>query len=201
MEFLKSFVITLVTTMIFITAVELIAPDNSMKKYLKFVLGLILIVVILNPILKIFSSDENQLKSSIASYENKYKERESNESENIETNKLREESFKSNFNKNCENMLKNEFNNIEFKCESKCQVDFKGVTFKIDSIDIFLKEKKDKKDSKIKKIEEVEKVEIDTKSNKEKEDETHNNEYKEIVKFVQKELQIEEEKINIYKMK
>ena len=38
MEYLNNFVITLVATIIFMTAVEIIAPDNSMKKYIKFVL-------------------------------------------------------------------------------------------------------------------------------------------------------------------
>lgn len=42
MEALKKFVITLVTVLIFMSAVEMIAP-SKMKKYIKFVLGLILI--------------------------------------------------------------------------------------------------------------------------------------------------------------
>ena len=83
METLKEFVITLVTTMILITAVELIAPDNSMKKYLKFVLGLILIVVILNPILKFFNVGENELKNSISSYEKNLKEKEADNKERV----------------------------------------------------------------------------------------------------------------------
>ena len=35
MELIKGFITTLVTTLIFITAIELVGPDNSMKKYLK----------------------------------------------------------------------------------------------------------------------------------------------------------------------
>ena len=50
MDYINNFVITLVATMIFMTAVEIISPDNSMKKYIKFVLGLILISVMINPI-------------------------------------------------------------------------------------------------------------------------------------------------------
>lgn len=46
MEALKKFVITLVTVLIFMSAVEMIAP-SKMKKYIKFVLGLILITIIL----------------------------------------------------------------------------------------------------------------------------------------------------------
>lgn len=194
METLKEFVITLVTTMILITAVELIAPDNSMKKYLKFVLGLILIVVILNPILKFFNVGENELKNSISSYEKNLKEKESDNDINVDSNKLREESFKNNFNKNCENMLKNEFKDMEFKCEADCNVDFKGVKFDISSINVYIKDKK------VKKIVNVEKVEIDT-SKESKKKENKNEEYKDVVNFLKSELEISESKINIYKMK
>ncbi|MBS6006929.1 MAG: stage III sporulation protein AF [Clostridium baratii] len=194
METLKEFVITLVTTMILITAVELIAPDNSMKKYLKFVLGLILIVVILNPILKFFNVGENELKNSISSYEKNLKEKESDNDINVDSNKLREESFKNNFNKNCENMLKNEFKDMEFKCEVDCNVDFKGVKFDISSINVYIKDKK------VKKIVNVEKVEIDT-SKESKKKENKNEEYKDVVNFLKSELEISESKINIYKMK
>ena len=194
METLKGFVITLVTTMILITAVELIAPDNSMKKYLKFVLGLILIVVILNPIMKFFNVGENELKNSISSYEKNLKEKEADNDINVDSNKLREESFKNNFNKNCENMLKNEFKDMEFKCEVDCNIDFKGVKFDISSINVYIKDKK------VKKVVNVEKVEIDT-SKESKKKENKNEEYKDVVNFLKSELEISENKINIYKMK
>lgn len=61
MEYLNNFVITLVATIIFMTAVEIIAPDNSMKKYIKFVLGLILISVMINPIIKFFTGGEQEV--------------------------------------------------------------------------------------------------------------------------------------------
>lgn len=194
METLKEFVITLVTTMILITAVELIVPDNSMKKYLKFVLGLILIVVILNPILKFFNVGENELKNSISSYEKNLKEKESDNDINVDSNKLREESFKNNFNRNCENILKNEFKDMEFKCEVDCNVDFKGVKFDISSINVYIKEKK------VSKVVNVEKVEIDI-SKESKKKENKNEEYKDVVNFLKSELEISESKINIYKMK
>ena len=34
MEAVKNFVVNLVTTLIFISAIELICPDNKMKKYI-----------------------------------------------------------------------------------------------------------------------------------------------------------------------
>lgn len=59
LEHLKVWVINICTAVFFITAVEMILPDNKMKKYAKFVLGLILITVIINPIIKIFNNDFN----------------------------------------------------------------------------------------------------------------------------------------------
>ncbi len=58
--------ISICSAVIFITAVELILPDNKMDRYVKFVMGLILIAVIMNPIVKIFSN-----KLDMASFINK----------------------------------------------------------------------------------------------------------------------------------
>lgn len=191
MELLNKFVITLVTTLIFMTAVELIAPDNSMKKYLKFVLGLILITVILNPILTIILNGEQELKDVISGYEEEYNvNRKDNEStENIM--KIKEDSFKDNFNKNCESMLKQEFKDLEFKCNVDCVVDFNDNDFTINKLSIQIKDKK------VKKVEKIDKVDINSKKDKK---DTVNKEYKDVVKFISKELNIDENKINIYKI-
>lgn len=191
MELLNKFVITLVTTLIFMTAVELIAPDNSMKKYLKFVLGLILITVILNPILTIILNGEQELKDVISGYEEEYNvNKKDNEStENII--KIKEDSFKDNFNKNCESMLKQEFKDLEFKCNVDCVVDFNDNDFTINKLSIQIKDKK------VKKVEKIDKVDINSKKDKK---DTVNKEYKDVVKFISKELNIDENKINIYKI-
>lgn len=191
MELLNKFVITLVTTLIFMTAVELIAPDNSMKKYLKFVLGLILITVILNPILTIILNGEQELKDVISGYEEEYNvNRKDNEStENIM--KIKEDSFKDNFNKNCESMLKQEFKDLEFKCNVDCVVDFNDNDFTINKLSIQIKDKK------VKKVEKIDKIDINSKKDKK---DTVNKEYKDVVKFISKELNIDENKIDIYKI-
>lgn len=191
MELLNKFVITLVTTLIFMTAVELIAPDNSMKKYLKFVLGLILITVILNPILTIILNGEQELKDVISGYEEEYNvNRKDNKStENIM--KIKEDSFKDNFNKNCESMLKQEFKDLEFKCNVDCVVDFNDNDFTINKLSIQIKDKK------VKKVEKIDKIDINSKKDKK---DTVNKEYKDVVKFISKELNIDENKIDIYKI-
>ena len=70
MEYIKSFIETLVTIIILFSAIELISPNNSMKKYIKFVLGLILIVVMLSPIIDFFTEGEDKIVSTIKEYEN-----------------------------------------------------------------------------------------------------------------------------------
>lgn len=192
LELLNKFVITLITTLIFIAAVELIAPDNNMKKYLKFVLGLILIAVILNPILTIILNGEEELKDVISMYEGEYNTNKKVEKNDDDLLKVKEESFKKNFNKNCENMLKKEFKNLEFKCEVDCVVDFNGTNFKINKLDIRIKDKK------IKKVEKIDKVDIGSKDGNQEKNE--NDRYKDIVKFISKELDIKEDIINIYIM-
>ena len=69
MESISAFITTLVTTLILMTAVELIAPDNSIKKYINFVLGLILISVMLTPIVSLFSNGETKIINEINRYE------------------------------------------------------------------------------------------------------------------------------------
>lgn len=191
MELLNKFVITLVTTLIFMTAVELITPNNSMKKYLKFVLGLILITVILNPILTIILNGEQELKDVISSYEGEYNVNRKDEEGTDNITKIKEDSFKENFNKNCESILKQEFKDLEFKCDVDCVVDFNNSNFTINKLDIEIKDKK------VKRIEKVDKIDINSKKDK---SDTVNNEYKYIVKFISKELNIDENKINIYKI-
>ena len=68
-ESLKGLVTTLTSMLVFIGAIEIIAPDNKMKKYIKFILGLILITVILNPILNFISNGEENILSTLSKYE------------------------------------------------------------------------------------------------------------------------------------
>ena len=51
MEILKDWISDICVSILFMTAVELVLPENSIKKYSKFVLGLIFIVVVINHII------------------------------------------------------------------------------------------------------------------------------------------------------
>lgn len=139
MEYINNFVITLVATIIFMTAVEIISPDNSMKKYIKFVLGLILISVMINPIIKFFTGGEQELVNNIKNYESVFYEGITNESkDNISKSKI--ESFKNNLNSNCDNLLKEEFSDKNFKSNVECEIDLKNMTYSIESLEVGVKD-------------------------------------------------------------
>ncbi|WP_242846490.1 stage III sporulation protein AF [Clostridium botulinum] len=135
MNLLKELVTTLVTALIFITAIELISPNNGMKKYLKFILGLVLITIILNPIVKIISSGQNNIYDSISNYEdvlsNYQNQIKSSEENELKDGDLRKQAFEENFNKNCESVLKSQYPNKKFKSDVECTVNFNSMIFDI----------------------------------------------------------------------
>ena len=192
MEKLKVFVSTLTAVLIFISAVEILVPDKKMKKYISFVLGLILISTILNPIVEFITNGEKSVLQGIENYESVF----SMEQQKVNTDGIdsyesnrdnedaRKKAFVSNFNRNCDSMLKKKFNNMSFKSEVDCNVDFNNVKIDIKKLKIGVKDKNVRK---------VQKVEI---GNDEKD--ALREEYKDIIIYTSSEFEIPEEKIEIY---
>lgn len=185
MELINNFIVTLVTTLIFITAIELVAPDNSMKKYLKFVLGLMLIAVILNPIVNFFTKGQVFLDDLIDKYTNEVSKPTVASAGKESDKKLMEKSFKDNFNKNCVSMLSKEFPEYDFTSDLECKVDFGNTTFEITSLKIVAKEKG---------IRKVEKIDLSKEKTNEEEDDTQ----KRIKKYISEELEVDKDKIKVY---
>jgi len=196
METIKNIVITLVTVLIFISAVEIMSPNNKMKKYIKFILGLILISVILNPILQFISNGEKNVVDGIESYEAVFSQ--SKDKINLDNGNTikqdednrdnRKKAFINNFNKNCDNLLKNKFENMVFKSNVDCDVNFNDVTLNIKKLKIGVGDNK---------INKVKKVVIKGNGQSSTEE---NKEYAEITDFISKELKISKEKIEVYKL-
>ena len=185
MELINNFVVTLVTTLIFITAIEILGPDNSMKKYVKFVLGLILIAVLLSPIINFFSKGEGVVTQAIDKYEKEIIVSSTSGKNTEDKDKLRQESFKENFNKNCVSILNNKFEDYNFKSQVECDVDFTDMTFNVNKLIIGIQKKG------IKKIDQVD-------LSKDKSEENNEDSVqKEIKKFLSDELKVEEKKIQV----
>lgn len=196
-ETLKNIVINLVTVLIFISAIELIVPDNKMKKYIKFVLGLILITVILNPIIKFISNGEKNVIDSISSYQEVFSKEEnkmnSDSEKTLKTDdkeETRKKMFINNFNKNCDNLLKNKFKDMTFKSEADCEIDFSNVTVNVKKLKIGVS------DNKINKIKKIAIEGNNTESTKEE-----NDKYSEIVNYLSSQLNIPKDRIEVYQMK
>ena len=191
MELIKEFVVTLVTTLIFITAVEIIGPDNSMKKYLKFVMGLILISVIINPVIKFLTNGESIITSAIVKYEQDISTKTNENEKKSEDINSKEISFKENFNKNCVNLLSKEYKGMDFESDIDCEVDFQNPKLEVKELKVGVKEKG------IKKVPKIKSVNI----NQDKEDEVAEDDtLKNIKSFLSDELNISTEKIVVYYM-
>lgn len=192
MEYINNFVITLVATMIFMTAVEIISPDNSMKKYIKFVLGLILISVMINPIVKFFTGGEQELVNTIKSYESMFYEGTTSENEDS-ISKSQIESFKNNLNSNCDSLLKEEFSDKDFKSNVECEIDLENMTYSIESLEVGVK------DGGIKLVDNI-KIDINEESEQAvSNDGTVENE-EEIKNYLSEVFKIPTEKIKLYSM-
>ena len=193
MEYLNNFIITLVATMIFMTSIEIIAPDNSMKKYIKFVLGLILISVMINPIIKFFTGWEQEVIIRIKRYEDMLNLGVTNEGESKEVIEKQKEAFKSNLNSNCDNLLKEKFSDKNFKSDIKCNINLSDMTYSIDSLEVGVRENG---------IRLVDKIRINV--NDESEEAVSNNEKidneEEIKNYLSELFKIPIEKIKLYSM-
>lgn len=58
-EFVKNWIINIVVTIFFIAFIEILLPNSNMKKYINMILGLLIIIVLINPIIKFMNNDIN----------------------------------------------------------------------------------------------------------------------------------------------
>jgi len=56
-EFLRQWIINIVIVSIFIALLEAILPNNSFKGYIKMIGGFLMIIVLLNPFIKLLSNN------------------------------------------------------------------------------------------------------------------------------------------------
>ncbi|AOT68159.1 stage III sporulation protein AF [Geosporobacter ferrireducens] len=59
MAFLRTWVLNIVTVIIFITFLEILLPNSDMKKYIKMIVGLLVMLVVLNPLLELATGKVN----------------------------------------------------------------------------------------------------------------------------------------------
>lgn len=192
MDEIKGFIVTLVSIIILISAIELISPDNSMKKYLKFVLGTILIAVMISPIVSIISKGENTISEEISEYIDL------TNSKSIETNSYEKENtseiaFKKNLEENCDKLLKEKFKDFEFQSDIDCKINMQDITYLINNVKIGVKNRE---------VSKIEKIII---NNNKESAEVSSNEEKvkneaEIINYLTEILNVNKDQIIIYKL-
>lgn len=148
---LREWIINISTVVLFITAVEMILPNNSLKKYSKFVMGLILMVTLINPLIKLIDKDFNINK--YASEFSKGIDVEDSKETLSQYKQKNIEKTKENFNKNLQELvdkkLKNKFPKGKFKVNTRVGFNEEDNNFIIEGIKVGFK---DKRVEKIKKI-------------------------------------------------
>ena len=189
MEYIKSFIETLVTIIILFSAIELISPNNSMKKYIKFVLGLILIVVMLSPIIDFFTEGEDKIVSTIKEYENILSKDTKTSSDVAVSNEV-EDVFIENLNKNSAAELAEAFPDYTFVCNIDCNIDLSNYSYNISHAKIGIST------GKIQDVEKIEKVEIS--NDNETNSKVYSDDEQKIVSYVSNMLGISEDKIEVY---
>ena len=156
-EALKTWVVNITVAIFFITAVEMILPDNNMKKYAKFVLGLMLIVVMIKPIIKIF--DKN---FDFSTYSNKAISYMDSSNSVKDTKKYKDiniinttENFKKNLENECITNLEDAYPGNKYNADIEIIYDGKKQVFDINKVEIGIVDKG---------VQNIRDIEIDTKS-------------------------------------
>ncbi|MBS5823226.1 MAG: stage III sporulation protein AF [Clostridium argentinense] len=190
---LKLWIVNICTAVFFITAVQMILPDNKLKKYCKFALGLILVVIILNPIVKLLNSEADihkEIENSAT-----YIFDEDHETDYGKYRQANLENTVKNFEKNmeiqCSKDLQDKYRDKKFKTKVTASFIEKDNNFQIDSIEIGLN------DSSVKKIKKVEigndSVKVDKIQNLQDEDAV------EIKEYISSKYDVSKDIIYVYK--
>ncbi|NFP99708.1 stage III sporulation protein AF [Clostridium botulinum] len=195
LQWLKEWITNIAVAVFFITAIEMLLPKNNIKKYGKFVLGLILITVILNPIIKIFNKDYNisqYVEKATASFNNvdykndfdKYKKKNREETLN---------NFKANLQNQTKKRLEEKFPENKYEVNVEIAYDEEKDNLEIKSMDVGVK------GNKIEKIKKVNKINIGSNENGKEDKKSFEGEGK-IKQFISNEFKVSSGVIKVYKL-
>jgi stage III sporulation protein AF len=193
MEIFKGWITNVCTAVFFITAVEMILPDNKIKKYAKFVLGLILIAVLINPLvmylnrgddISTFINQSNSIfnNGNIGLDSQKYKEKSIEDTLNV---------FRQNLEKVCEERLKEEYVKGTYKVKAEVGYDDKKEEFTVKGISVGVSSGN---------VEKIQKIEIRANSEHSSNGKAPSEMGKEIKDYLSKELQLSKDIISVYKL-
>lgn len=195
LQVLREWLIGICTAVFFITAVEIILPDNSLKKYAKFVLGLILITVFINPLIKVFDRNfdiNTYTSNAIQSFDAKKTE---NEFQKYKEKNIKDtlEVFKLNLQTNCEKKLKEKYPESNYKVQVEASYDDNNDKLVIKDIKVGVK------DGNIERIKKI-KIGNDSKTVDNGDKQINNEKSQTIKKYLGDELNVSKDVIQVYKI-
>lgn len=189
-DWIRNWITAICIAVIFITAVELILPGDKFKKYVKFVMGLILIAVILNPIIQLIN--KNSDVSTYIDNANKYFDN-ADYSKNYEKYKISDSedtlnTFEINLENTCTKILKDKFPESSYSVAA--DVNYKNSEITIDSLKITTENTG---------IKAVEKIKINSANTEDNSKKELNNEIsKKIKDYLAGQLKISKDIIHVY---
>lgn len=193
-ETFKGWITNVCTAVFFITAVEMILPDNKIKKYAKFVLGLILITVLINPLvmylnkgadISTYINQSNDIFTSgnIGMESQEYKNKSIDDTLNV---------FRQNLEKLCEEKLREKYAKGTYKVKAEVDYNEKKEEFLIKSISIGVNSGN---------IEKVQKIEVKANSDHSSSSGKVESEMsREIKNYLSEELELSRDIISVYKL-
>lgn len=69
MEFVRGWILNIVSIILIISFIEIILPDNSTKKFINLALGFVIVLVVVTPIVKVINKDID-MEEAVFSYTN-----------------------------------------------------------------------------------------------------------------------------------
>jgi stage III sporulation protein AF len=191
---LKDWIINICTAVFFITAVEMILPDNNMKKYAKFVLGLILITILINPLVMLLNKG-NDISAFIGKSINTFNDFELNsKKEDYREQSLNDtlQVFARNVQDTCTKKLKEKYPNINYKVKANVTYNKEKDEFEIKELEIGVAGGG--------KVEKVQKVEVKPSSNFNETSRIESEMSGEIKEYLSTELKLSKSIISVYKL-
>lgn len=178
MEYLKQWIISISAILILITAVEMIFPENSLKKYGKFVFGIILTIVIIKPVLSFLAGGQEDFTNKIKAYI-------ANDSANESMITKEEDTMpaKTQLESSVQRLLKEKFSDMDFKVSLSGEMSNLDYKIKLSMVQVGVKDNG---------IKPIQKVDI---KNEKQEDK-----YPQVRSYLKEILKVDDNKIKIYEM-
>lgn len=201
LNFLKSWSINIVIITIFVTFLEIILPNGTMKRYIRLIIGLLIIIVLINPFINLLSNNINIDKEVFAQIINNNNIRNIYTTEKIKKEQRKQilELYRNKIEKEIKNIISETTNYIVEEVYVDIVEDEEGNDFgQIKNINLLIKrDNHDCKDNSIK-VDKVQTINIDiNKSNTNTQNLNNANEYSAIKEIIYEYYSIPKENINI----